>query len=230
MTRTACPLPVIPGLSAGTTPRMALLALVAAICAAGMTAGDRAQAYLLGQGGWIFYMAVIVSFAIVLSFFCFKSLLYEVPHKYVTLVIFGIAIGIQCMYATLYYTASSVLMVAGLTASAILVLSVYALKTSRDFTGYAPALAAAVWLLIAFGLLQIWFHDRILELLVASAGALLFSLYIIYDFSLILGGAHRKHQFSLDDDVLASMCLFLDIINLFLYLLEILRMLQGGDN
>ena len=197
-----------------------LLALVAAICAAGMTAGDRTQAYILGQGGWIFYMAVIVSFAIVLSFFCFKSLLYEVPHKYVTLVIFGIAIGIQCMYATLYYTVSSVLMVAGLTASATLVLSVYAMKTSRDFTGYAPALAAAVWLLIAFGLLQIWFHDRVLQVLVASLGALVFSCYIVVDIQLILGGQHRV-SYGLDDDVLATVGLFLDIINLFLYMLEL---------
>ena len=45
----------------------ALLALVAVICAAGMASSDETQDYLLGRGLWIFYLAVAVSFAIVLS-------------------------------------------------------------------------------------------------------------------------------------------------------------------
>ena len=49
-------------------------------------------------------------------------------------------------------------------------------------------------------------------------------MFIIYDTWMIL------NKFGPDDYIMASIQLYLDIINLFLYLLEILRMLQGGDN
>ena len=58
----------------------------------------------------------------------------------------------------------------------------------------------------------------------ALIGALLFCGFILYDTSNLL------HLYGPDDYVEASIALYLDIINLFLYLLEILRMLQGGDN
>ena len=197
-----------------------MLLEVAAICAAGMASPARTQNYLLGEGGWIFYAAVIVSFAIVLSFFCKPSMLYDVPTKYVVLLVFGAAMGVMCMYATIQYTVASVLLAAGLTASNTIVLGLYARYTKRDFTMAGGALTSCLWMLILFGFLQIWFHDRVLQLLVATGGALLFSFFIVYDMQLILGGTHRRKQYGLDDDVLASIGLFLDIVNLFLYMLE----------
>ena len=199
----------------------ALLLLVAVICAAGMGSSDETQAYLVGRGRWMFYLAVAVSFAIVLSYFCSSSMLHRFPHKYVGLVVFGAAIGVQCMYATLQYTASSVLMVAGITASAALVLAIYASRTSADLTGWGPCLGAALWVLIAFGFLQIWFHDRVLQVLYGSLGALVFSVYLVVDIQMVIGGQHRM-QYGLDDDVLATIGIFLDIINLFLHLLSLL--------
>ena len=38
------------------------------------------------------------------------------------------------------------------------------------------------------------------------------------------------HHLGPDDYIIAAVQLYLDIINLFLYLLEILRMLQGGNS
>lgn len=55
-------------------------------------------------------------------------------------------------------------------------------------------------------------------------GALIFVGYILYDTSLII------HHFGPDDYIIAAVTLYLDIINLFLYLLELLRMLQGGSS
>ena len=62
------------------------------------------------------------------------------------------------------------------------------------------------------------------EVSVPAGSALLFCGFILYDTSNLL------HLYGPDDYVEASIALYLDIINLFLYLLEILRMLQGGDN
>ena len=56
------------------------------------------------------------------------------------------------------------------------------------------------------------------------AGALIFSLYIIYDTQLMMGG---KHEYALDPEeyVFASLNIYLDVINLFLYIL----MIVGGS-
>jgi FtsH-binding integral membrane protein len=50
-----------------------------------------------------------------------------------------------------------------------------------------------------------------------------FSCYIVYDTQLIVGGFHKKYQFAIDDIVLATLSIYLDIINLFLYILECLN-------
>jgi len=39
---------------------------------------------------------------------------------------------------------------------------------------------------------------------------------------MIMGGRHKKFSFTVDDFVVASISLYLDIINLFLYMMEIL--------
>lgn len=57
------------------------------------------------------------------------------------------------------------------------------------------------------------------QLIYACLGALLFSIYLIYDTQLILGKG--QYSYSLDDAYLAAIQLYLDIINLFLNILRI---------
>ena len=59
-----------------------------------------------------------------------------------------------------------------------------------------------------------------------SAGALVFSLYIVYDTQLMMGGKH-KYSLSPEEYVFASLNLYLDIINLFLYILMIIGAARG---
>ena len=59
-----------------------------------------------------------------------------------------------------------------------------------------------------------------------SAGALIFSLYIVYDTQLMMGGKH-KYSLSPEEYVFASLNLYLDIINLFMYILMIIGAGRG---
>lgn len=63
------------------------------------------------------------------------------------------------------------------------------------------------------------FHG--MRLLYAFFGALLFSGFIVLDTQMIVGGKHSKYSFSLDDYCMAAINLYLDIIQLFLFLLEL---------
>ena len=70
-------------------------------------------------------------------------------------------------------------------------------------------------------------NTPIINIVYSSGGALIFSFYIVYDTQLIVGGEHKKIMFHTDDYVLAAISLYLDVVNLFLYILELLN---GGRN
>ncbi len=59
----------------------------------------------------------------------------------------------------------------------------------------------------------------------ACLGVMLFSMYLVYDTQLIAGfrgnGMENKHKLGADDYVLGALILYLDIINIFIYLLEL---------
>ena len=61
--------------------------------------------------------------------------------------------------------------------------------------------------------------------LYSCIGATIFSLYIVYDTQLIVGGERRASSFCQDDIVLAATSLYLDVINLFLFILDLM---SGG--
>ena len=75
-------------------------------------------------------------------------------------------------------------------------------------------------ILLAWDLKSNLYIHRIAMIGYGSAGALIFSLYIVYDTQLMMGG---KHKYSLDPEeyIFASLNLYLDIINLFMYILMI---------
>lgn len=60
-----------------------------------------------------------------------------------------------------------------------------------------------------------------MTLVYASIGALIFSVYLVYDTQLMLGGKH-KYSISPEEYIFAALNLYLDIINIFLYILTII--------
>ncbi|WP_394825284.1 Bax inhibitor-1 family protein [Pendulispora albinea] len=95
-------------------------------------------------------------------------------------------------------------------------LSGYVLVTRKDFSFLGAALNMGVWVILGAMLLGFFFHSAAFQLAIASVGVLLFSGYILYDTSRIL------HDRSENDAVGAALRLFLDVVNLFLFLLRIL--------
>jgi len=133
-------------------------------------------------------------------------------------------------FSTVMYSTESVLLALGTTAGVFLALTAYAFLTKTDFTGIGPYLFAGLVCLSLFAFMMTlfsWFAGTSLigssiHKAYACAGVLLFVFYIIYDTQLIVGGQHKSHQHSVDDYVLATIDLYLDIINLFMFLLEMM--------
>jgi len=163
-------------------------------------------------------------------FACCPEVMRRSPLNYGLLGLLTVAEGVLVGFACLQYTLGSVVLCTGLTAAVVLGLSIYALRTKNDLTGAGPYLFCCLMVLCGAGFFMTLTASiglgnnpmfNALQVLYAAAGALLFSFFIVYDTQLILGGNHQ-HEFSVDDYAMAAICLFLDIIQLFLSLLRLL--------
>merc|ERR1712050_652670 len=141
------------------------------------------------------------------------------------LALMTVGLSIMVGFATLRYETDAVLQATLTTALVFFGLTAYACVTKTDFTGLGPYLFGALLCLVLFGLVLMFFSSPVAHKIYAGLGALLFCFYIIYDTQLIVGGSHRKHEFTVDDYCFAALTLYLDVINLFL---DLLALFGGG--
>lgn len=179
------------------------------------------------QNIWLFYLCTYGSlFMVVAVTCCCTQVIRTFPFNYLFLFTFTILEAVSIGFICAFYTTSSVLFAAGLTAGMFFGLTLYACFTKTDYTGCGPYLFCALMGLILGGFLCmiaqfIFGYSRILEIVWGTIGAIVFSMYIVYDTQRIVGGRNRANQLSVDDYVLAALELYLDIINLFIYILSI---------
>ena len=150
----------------------------------------------------------------------FKPSLYRtVPINYILLTVFSLSFGWWIAAFTILYTKTSVLFVLCLTVVTVASLTVYAFFTKKDYTVYGSFLFTALIVLIVASLLELFFPIPILRLIIAYFSLMLFSIYLIYDVQLVIGD--KKHKFSEDDYILAALNIYLDIVNIFIELLQL---------
>lgn len=111
--------------------------------------------------------------------------------------------------------ASIVAQAFALTAVAFGGLSVFAMNSKRDFSAMGKILFIALIVIVVASLINIFFHSSILQLGIASVGAILFSCFILYDTQNIIRGRYET-------PIEAAVALYLDFLNLFISLLQIL--------
>lgn len=98
-------------------------------------------------------------------------------------------------------------------------LTMYALISRRDFSTWGGFLSVGLWVVIAAGILNIFFGGGAFALAISSVAVLLFGAYILYDTSKML----EKGE---DDAVGCALNLYLDFLNLFL---NLLRLFSGSS-
>lgn len=65
-------------------------------------------------------------------------------------------------------------------------------------------------------------HDtQVTQTIYATLGVCVFGIFLVYDTQLVVGGKHRAISFSSDDYIFAALNLYIDIVQLFLYLLRL---------
>ncbi len=100
--------------------------------------------------------------------------------------------------------------------------SAYAMTTKRDFSGMHGFLFGALIGIVVLGLSNMFFQAGWLVLMLAFAALILFSVFMIYDVQRIVSGGESNY-------VLATVSIYLNMINIFSSLLQILLSLSDDD-
>lgn len=168
---------------------------------------------------WI--IAIILTFGIIIAMACSESLRRTAPTNFIMLALFTIAQSWLVGMAVTRFRSDEVLLAVGITAAVCFGLTLFAFQTKWDFTVMGGILFVALIILLLFGLISMFFPGKTIKLIYASCGALLFCIYLVYDTQLMMGGEH-KFSISPEEYIFAAINLYLDIINIFLYVLQIL--------
>ncbi|XP_066141408.1 protein lifeguard 4-like [Euwallacea fornicatus] len=144
----------------------------------------------------------------------------ESPANFILLTLFTVVQAYTIGVIVTFYSKAIVLEALVLTLLVLGGLTLYTFQTKYDFSAMHSALFAGLIILIIGGILQIFIQSPIFELLIGFGGTLLFCLFIIYDTKMIM------ETLSPEEYILATINLYMDIINLFLYILRILQALN----
>nr|GEV38461.1 BI1-like protein [Tanacetum cinerariifolium] len=171
------------------------------------------------RGGFACYILIVITPFITL---CPLSCYYQRhPVNYVLLAIFTVAlafgVGMTCAFTSGKVILEAVILTAVVVVSLTL-FTFWAAKRGYDFNFLGPFLFGALMVLIVFSFIQIFFPlGKMSVMIYAGLSAIVFCGYIVYDTDNLI------KRYTYDEYIWASIALYLDIINLFINLLTILR-------
>ncbi|CAG9110937.1 hypothetical protein JYU34_011136 [Plutella xylostella] len=116
-----------------------------------------------------------------------------------------------------FYDTAIVLQALALTFTVVFSLTLYTLNTKRDFSFIGYGIFAGLSVLIVGGLIQLFVQSSAFEVALSFTGAVLFSLFLVFDTQQMMS------TLSPEEYILATINLYMDILNLFLYILRILN-------
>ncbi len=110
----------------------------------------------------------------------------------------------------------------GMTTIVFGLMSVYALKTKNDLANMGKMLFIALIVVVVFSLINLFLGSPMFQVVIAGASAILFSLYIAYDTQNIVKGMY-------DSPIDAAVSLYLDFLNVFISILQIIGIFSDRD-
>ncbi|KAM9404286.1 glutamate receptor, ionotropic, N-methyl D-aspartate-associated protein 1b (glutamate binding) isoform 1-T3 [Salvelinus alpinus] len=168
---------------------------------------------------WTYWVSYGVFFVSLITISCCGEFRRKHPWNLIALSILTLAMSYMVGMIASFYDTDSVIMAVGITAVVCFTVVIFSLQTKYDFTSCHGVLLVCLIVLVLFGFLCIFIRNKILELVYASLGALLFTCFLAVDTQLLLG--NKEKALSPEDYVFAALSLYTDIINIFLYILSI---------
>ncbi|KAL7740619.1 hypothetical protein ACLKA6_009501 [Drosophila palustris] len=173
---------------------------------------------------WIVWIAMGLYMILSLVLFCFLAVARKVPINYILLILCTLCMSLMVSVACMSYDPMQILSAVGITVAVCLSLALFAAFAPWDFTGCGPFLCILMIVLVLLGVVNIFVRNRTLTWIIVCVGILLFSMYLVYDIQMMVGG--HKNEYSEEDYIIAALCIYIDVIQMFLFILMLLGLLD----
>lgn len=183
------------------------------LCTVGVYNSEEAKEFIREQV-WLWYLTLIGGIAISCSLVCCIKHARVVPRNYILLFLFTCCWSYLVAGITQFYEPEVVLQAAGMTAVMTLGLTVFACLCPMKLTWVWGIAAAGTFCLLPLIFFMIFFPGNMLYQFIVYFVIILTCVYIVYDTKLIC------EKLGLDDYIIGALMLYMDIIQLFLWLLK----------
>ncbi|XP_076018318.1 transmembrane BAX inhibitor motif containing 1a [Genypterus blacodes] len=172
----------------------------------------------------VYWTSYAVYFVVHIVLVCCKGPRRKFPWNVILLFIFTLALSFMTGTISSYYDTKAVFLALGITAVVCIAVTVFCFQTKVDLTkchGLFCILGIVIFvtgiittIVLSFKYIY-WLH-----MLYAALGAIGFTLFLAYHTQLLIG--NRKYSISPEEYVFAALSIYVDIIQIFLFLLQII--------
>lgn len=181
-------------------------------------------AYTIATSTWLFWGLVIGTFLLVVGL---SSMLHRISFLMASgaFALYSALNGLTLSYIFLVYTSESIVSTFFITAGMFAVMALYGYITKRDLTKMGSILFMMLIGLVIAGVVNMFVGSSTLSLITSAIGVLVFVGLTAYDVQKI---KNMMATVSYEDEgvkklaIIGALSLYLDFINLFLYLLRFL--------
>lgn len=170
-------------------------------------------------------VAAVINIIIAIVLVCSESARRKHPVNLVCLALYTLTMSLLLGAVSSFMNANVVLLGVGITAILVIGLSLYAVQTKVDYTAMGAVLVTLTMFFLILGTAYFWapYGAQYRQSLPFSCfGALLGCFYLIYDIQMMIGGNHQ-YQFDPEEYVFAALSLYVDVIQILIYVLRILE-------
>ncbi|GMT09473.1 hypothetical protein PFISCL1PPCAC_770, partial [Pristionchus fissidentatus] len=143
--------------------------------------------------------------------------------------IFAGSLGFLVAQLCAYFTLDSIILCVGLLVASVASIALFSCQTRFDMmncAGMAILLSMYLFWIAIFscGYMFWWYNPYWLNIVWSVLACTLFMLYLAIDIQLIMGG--RRHSISPEEYVIAAVQIFIDVVYIFMFLLQIFGVLK----
>ncbi|GAB3865637.1 Bax inhibitor-1/YccA family protein [Hymenobacter segetis] len=171
------------------------------------------------------FLGLIILELVIVGFLSARIFDWSLGKVQAAFVGYAVLNGVTLSCVFLAYTSASIASTFFVTAGTFGVMSLFGYFTKADLSGWGKLLSMAVIGLVIAMVVNIFLNNSVLEIVTSFIGVLIFTALTAYDTQklkqLALLGVTEGEEMSHKASILGALTLYLDFVNLFLFLLRI---------
>ncbi|XP_041638343.1 protein lifeguard 3-like [Cheilinus undulatus] len=189
---------------------------------------DPVRLFVIRHPG-IYWASLVVYILVYCILICGKKIRRQFPSNLLLLGIFTLALSFMSGTLSSYYETKSVFLAMGITAIICVSVTIFCFQTKVEFTSCRGFFCVLAVLLIIIGIVSAiilslqyvpWLH-----MLYASFGAILYTLFLVYNTQLLIG--NRELTVSPEEYINGALSLYINVVDIFLFILQVSGAVTG---